>query len=161
MKHKSEVAEVLTFHRMVTTQFSEKLKVLRSDNSGEFVNKNLQKYFWVHDLIHETSCAHTLQQNLITKRKNRHILEISRELLFGANAPKRYWPNALINRMPTKTLQFKTPLGELGEHENLSSTLMLSPRVFGCVAYVHIPKHNRTKLDLYVIWCIFLGYAMH
>ena len=152
---------------MVATQFSVRLKVLWLDNGGEFVNTNLQEYFRVHSLIHEISCAHTPQQNGIAERKNRHILEIARELLFGANALKRYWPDTittavyLINRMPTKILQFKTPLEELGEHKNLPSTLMLSPRVFGCVAYVRIPKHDRTKLELCVIWCIFLGYAMH
>ena len=36
---------------------------------------------------------------------------------------------------------------------------MLPPRVFGSVAYVHIPKIHQTKLDPYAIKCVFLGYG--
>ena len=36
---------------------------------------------------------------------------------------------------------------------------MLPPRVFGSVAYVHIPKIHRTKLDPCAIKCVFLGYG--
>ncbi|MCZ2221996.1 hypothetical protein NUW87_11605, partial [Corynebacterium pilbarense] len=32
------------------------------------------------------------------------------------------------------------------------------PRVFGCDAYVHVPKENRSKLDKKVEKCIFIGY---
>ena len=31
-------------------------------------------------------------------------------------------------------------------------------RVFGCVAYVHVPKEKRTKLDIKSEKCIFIGY---
>lgn len=32
-------------------------------------------------------------------------------------------------------------------------------RVFGCVVYVYIPSHSRTKLDRKTLKCIFLGYS--
>ena len=35
----------------------------------------------------------------------------------------------------------------------------LEPRVFGCTAYVHIPKPQRGKLDPRATKCIFVGYA--
>ncbi|KAJ7969169.1 Retrovirus-related Pol polyprotein from transposon TNT 1-94 [Quillaja saponaria] len=38
---------------------------------------------------------------------------------------------------------------------------MLPPRIFGCVAYVHLHKNQRTKLDPCAMRCIFLGYATH
>jgi hypothetical protein len=38
---------------------------------------------------------------------------------------------------------------------------MLPPRVFGCVAYVHLHKNQRSKLDPYALRCLFLGYAVH
>ena len=31
-------------------------------------------------------------------------------------------------------------------------------RVFGCDAYVHIPKENKSKLDKNIEKCIFIGY---
>ena len=38
---------------------------------------------------------------------------------------------------------------------------MIPSRVFGSVSYVHLPKTQRTKLDPYVVQCVFLGYGGH
>ena len=67
----------------------------------------------------------------------------------------------LINRMPAKILHFKTPLQILSTHLSLPSLLMLPPRIFGCVAFVHLHKNQRTKLDPCAIRCLFLGYGLH
>jgi len=32
-------------------------------------------------------------------------------------------------------------------------------RVFGCIAYVHVPDEKRSKLDPKVEKCIFIGYS--
>ncbi|RVW38219.1 Retrovirus-related Pol polyprotein from transposon TNT 1-94 [Vitis vinifera] len=108
------------------TQFSARIKILRSDNGGEYVNQQFQTYFNNHGILHETSCSQTPQQNGIAERKNRHILETAHALLINAHVPNRYWSDAvttavyLLNRMPTKVLQFQTPLkGEIyGEERN-------------------------------------------
>ena len=105
-----------SFHTMIQTQFSAKIQILHSDNGGEYVNKKFQDYFATHGLLHETSCAQTPQQNGVAKGKNRLILEIAHALLLGAQVPSRYWDDAiamtihLLNRIPSKVLQFKTPL---------------------------------------------------
>ena len=39
--------------------------------------------------------------------------------------------------------------------------LMLPPRIFGCVSFVHLHKNQRTKLDPCAVRCLFLGYALH
>jgi hypothetical protein len=168
MKNKDEVFSIFqSFHAMIQTQFSAKLRVIRSDNGGEFVNQCFRAYFDHHGLIHETSCPQTPQQNGIAEQKNRHILETARALLHGNHVPTRYWPDAvsttvhLLNRLPSKVLQFQTPLQVLASHVSLPTTLMLPPRVFGCVAYVHLHKHQRTKLDPCALRCLFLGYATH
>jgi hypothetical protein len=76
MKNKDEVFSIFqSFHAMVQTQFSAKLRVIRSDNGGEYVNQRFRAYFDNHGLIHETSCPQTPQQNGVAERKNRHILE--------------------------------------------------------------------------------------
>jgi hypothetical protein len=168
LKHKDEVFGVFkSFHVMVTTQFSAKVQVLRSDNGGEYVNHQFHDYFQQHGILHETSCPQTPQQNGIAERKNRHILETARALLIGAHAPPRYWADAvttsvhLLNRMPSKMLGFQTPLQALAAYVPLPTVLMLPPRVFGCVAYVHLHKNQRTKLDPCARRCFFLGYAFH
>ncbi|XP_057962224.1 uncharacterized protein LOC131153781 [Malania oleifera] len=168
MKHKDEVLSVFeTFHAMVGTQNGATMKVLRSDNGGEYVNKHLKAYCTQHGLIHETSCSQTPQQNGVAERKNRHVLETTRALLLGAHMPKRFWTDAvsiavhLLNRMPSKVLSFKTPLQCLSTYVSLPTALMLPPRVFGCVVYVYLHKNQRTKLDLCACRCLFLGYGVH
>ncbi|RVW79171.1 Retrovirus-related Pol polyprotein from transposon TNT 1-94 [Vitis vinifera] len=97
------------------------------------------------------------------RKKNRLIPETTRALLLGAHVPSRYWDDAiatavyLLNRMPSKVLQFKTLLQVLSEHVSLPTILLLPPRIFGCVAFIHLHKKQQTKLDPCVIRCIFVG----
>ncbi|RVW77642.1 Retrovirus-related Pol polyprotein from transposon TNT 1-94 [Vitis vinifera] len=105
------------------------------------------------------------QQNGIAERKNRHILETARAILLGAHVPNHFWTDAvtttvhLINRMPSRVLKFKTSLQALSTVISLPTALMLPPRVFGCVAFVHLHKNQRTKLDPCAVRCLFWGMA--
>nr|KYP39292.1 Retrovirus-related Pol polyprotein from transposon TNT 1-94 [Cajanus cajan] len=168
LKQKNEVFQTFqVFHQMIQTQYSAKMCILRSDNGGEYVNQQFRNYFQKHGLIHETTCPQTPQQNGIAERKNRHILETTRALLLGAHVPSHYWVDAvttavyLINRMPSKVLDFKTPLQTLSTFVPLPTIQMLPPRVFGCVVFVHLHKNQRTKLDPCAVRCLFLGYGVH
>ena len=60
----------------------------------------------------------------------------------------------LVNRSPSSALEDKTPHEVwTGKKPSLSHL-----RVFGCDAYVHVPKEKRTKLDNKSERCIFIGY---
>ena len=116
---------------------------------------------------HEASCSQTPQQNSVVEYKNRHILEITQALLTATYVPKRFWPDVvktvvyLMNRQPSRVLHYKTPLQVFAQHVTLALVIMLPPRKFGCVTYVHIHKNQRTKLDPCVVRCVFLGYVAH
>ena len=106
-------------------------------------------------IIHQTSCVGTPQQNVVAERKNRHMLEVARTLMFARNVPKFFWGNAvltaayLINRTPTKSLNSKTPIDILKQHlPHINCLDSLPPKVFGCTLFVHIPNKNRSKLRL-------------
>ena len=60
----------------------------------------------------------------------------------------------LVNISPSSELEDKTP------HEvwNGKKPSLSHLRVFGCDAYVHVPKEKRTKLDNKFERCIFIGY---
>ncbi|RVX15411.1 Retrovirus-related Pol polyprotein from transposon RE1 [Vitis vinifera] len=60
---------------MIETQYDAKVRVLRSDNGGEYQSSDLQKYLEGHGIIHQTTCSNTPQQNGVAERKNRHLLE--------------------------------------------------------------------------------------
>jgi hypothetical protein len=60
----------------------------------------------------------------------------------------------LVNRSPSSALDDKNPQEVwIGKKPSLTHL-----KVFGCDAYVHDPKENRSKLDKKVEKCIFIGY---
>jgi len=67
---------------MVRTQFENPIKRLHSDNGREYVNQNISKFFKENEFVHELTCVDTLQQNGIAERKNPHLFEVTRVLLF-------------------------------------------------------------------------------
>jgi transposase InsO family protein len=131
---------------MITVHFEKQIKMVRSDNGMEYMNRDLQNFFTKNGILHETSCVGTPQQNGVAERKNRHLLEITRSLLFESKVPVNFWDSVvsfavyLVNRMSTIANNFQTPLQAIYSHVRISSVLNLPPRIFGCSVYVHIQK---------------------
>lgn len=81
--------------------------------------------------------------------------------------PLSYWGEALtfaaylINRVPSSTLNFKTPFQILNNMIVAPTVSSLTPHVFGCVVFVHLHKHQCTKLTPQALRCVFVGYATH
>ncbi|RVW18959.1 Retrovirus-related Pol polyprotein from transposon RE1 [Vitis vinifera] len=98
MKTKDEVNLLFqNFHKMIETQYNAKVRVLRSDNGGEYQSSNLQKYLEGHGIIHQTTCSNTPQQNGVAERKNWHLLEVVRASLIAAKTPISYWGEAITS----------------------------------------------------------------
>ena len=111
LKHKHEILSMFKhFKALVETQYSTKIKVLT-----EYINTIFQAFCSSNGILHLTSCPHTPQQNGVSKRKHRHIVEIGLSLLYKSNLPYNYWSYAfsttvyLINRLLSFILNFKSP----------------------------------------------------
>lgn len=71
-------------------------------------------------ICHQTSCT-LPQQNGVAERKNMHLLEIARTMMFAMKVAKFYRGEVvltatyLINRTPYKILSYKTPRETLSE----------------------------------------------
>ena len=80
------------------------------------MNNVFGAYLSEHGIIHQTTCANTLPQNGVAERKNRHLFEVARSIMFQMNVPKYLWSEAvltaayLINRMPSRILGLKSPV---------------------------------------------------
>ncbi|KAI3698877.1 hypothetical protein L2E82_42770 [Cichorium intybus] len=151
---------------MVQNQFNTTIKTLKSDNAKEYFQAELGNYLSQQGIVHITSCVDTPQQNSVAERKNRHLLEVTRSLLFSSLAPNHLWGEAvltaayLINRMPSRVIGFRTPhhvFRSLFPHSRNSSDLPL--KVFGCTSFVHNHSPNCSKLDPRYVKCIFVGYS--
>ena len=116
-------------------------------------------------LVHQITCPYTPEQNGLSERKNRTLLEMARAMLIESNTPRHFWPEAiaasvyLTNRLPSSTLDLQTHLEVLSTLAQIPLPLTLQPWVFGCSVFVHIPKHERTKLSPCAIKCVFVGYG--
>ena len=101
----------------------------------------------------------------MSERKNRQLLKVARSLVLNIFVSHYLWGHAvlsvvyLINRIPSRVLDFKTPHDVFSDHVSLVSVSKLPPKVFGCVAYVHIYSHQRSKLDPCALQCVFIGYS--
>ena len=84
MKQKYDMETIFKkFYTMVKTQFKKKIQILRSDNGREyFKNVTGQFFFLEKGIVHQSSCVDTPIQNGLVERKNKHLLEVARALLF-------------------------------------------------------------------------------
>nr|KYP62136.1 Retrovirus-related Pol polyprotein from transposon TNT 1-94 [Cajanus cajan] len=155
----------LKFFRLVQNQFGKNIKRIRSDNGTEYVNHEFLNFLSHNGIVHELTCVNTPQQNGVAERKNRHLLEVTRALLFQMFVPKNYWGEAvltatyLINKLPTRILNGISPIESLLSFIPSSSLISSLPsRVFGCTIFVHSHHPNRSKLDPKALKCVFIEY---
>lgn len=162
MKAKNEVFKYFQeFQCMVEKQKDKKVKVLRTDNGGEFCSREFGSYLCKQGIVHQRTNAYTPEQNGLCERMNRSIVEKARCLIFDAGLEKKFWAEAvntsvyLRNRSVVTGLNNKTPYEVwTGQKPNLGHL-----RIFGSVVMVHIPKERRLKWDKKANKLIFVGYA--
>ena len=162
LKHKNEVFGCFRkWKALVEKSSGRKLKVLRTDNGGEYTSTEFEDYLREEGVRHERTVPKTPEQNGVAERLNRTLVEMTRSMLIDSKLPHRFWAEALAtaaylrNRCPTKAVDGMTP------HEAWTSVkpTVKHFRVFGCDAFVHIPRDERHKLDSKSKKCILLGYG--
>ena len=111
MREKSEVEGVFKeFYTMIKIQFQTRISILRCDNGTKYLDKVLGTFLNEKGILHQSMCSDTHEHNEIAERKNKHLLEVARAMMFYMNIPKYLWGDAiltasyLINKMPTKIL---------------------------------------------------------
>jgi len=97
---------------------------------------------------------------LIKKKKNQHVLNVTRCIMFQSNFPRAFWSFVvvhvvhLINRLPSPVIQNNCPYKLLYNCVPDLSDI----KVFGCLCFASNLEQNRSKLDPRARKCIFLGY---
>lgn len=162
MKNKNEVFQHFKDYKVkVENLLERKIKILRTDNGGEFCNSQFDGFLGNCGIIHQKTNAYTPEQNGLSERMNRTIVEKARCLLFEAVLDKKFWAEAtntavyLQNRTISSGLNDKTPY-ELWTNMKPDVSHL---RIFGSTVMVHVPKEKRLKWDKKSEQCIFVGYS--
>ena len=162
MKFKSEVAGIFwRFKKNVENQSNCRIQAIRSDNGREYTSTEFNLYCEEAGIEHQLTAPYTPEQNGVSERRNRYIMEMARCMLHEKNLPKVFWAEAantavfLQNRLPTKLLAEKTPFEVWYKYKPSLSFL----KVFGSTCFVHIPQIKRDKLDKKAMQGIFVGYS--
>lgn len=116
LSNKYDVSKIFEeFKNLVERQTGKRIKKVRSDNGTEFVSHVFENMLKRSGIVHQKTVCFTPQQNGVAERANRTIVEKARTMLCDAKLPKEYWAEAantavyLINRSPSKILNYKTP----------------------------------------------------
>ena len=89
------------------------MQKIRSNNGKEYTNEIFDKFYVEAGIEHQLTTPYTPQQNGVSERKNRSIMEMTRCMLHEKELPKKLWAEAantavfLLNRLPTRVLQKK------------------------------------------------------
>ena len=145
LKKKSDTAVVLKeWIAIRENEVGKKVKVLRSDNGGEFTDAAFEKWMREHGIQHQTIPARSPQSNGVAERGNRTLQDRARSMLVGAGLGGGFWVEAIAaasyirNRGPVTGLSI-TPdelwSGKVPTVKHL--------RAYGSKAYVSLEKHKR------------------
>ena len=167
------IADLIDLKKSLTDRFKMKelgplnyclgISIRQSDgeiqiHQKQYITNMLQR----NKIEHETSSPNSPEQNGVAERMNRTLIEKAKAMIVHAGLPKFYWAEAvntavyITNRIPTQALD-----GNITPFEKWYSRKpdLANLKVFGCVAYAHVPKQFRTKLDNKAVKLRFVVYS--
>ncbi|GIL64180.1 hypothetical protein Vafri_18153, partial [Volvox africanus] len=139
--------KVITIINRLEQASGHRVKEVRTDRGREFVNMQLKSYFCSKGIEHGTTVGYTPEQNGAAERLNRTLLEKTRALLVESGLQRDMWAEAIstanylrnISPVAGRRKPYEAFFDERPDVSHL--------RIFGCAAYVHVPKEKRNKLD--------------
>lgn len=146
--HKHEWFDHLQSYYSLAQNKSQKAKpiaMIRTDYGAELRSKASDKWMMQEGITFEPSCPHSQEQNGVSERMGRTIMDMARSTIIGGNIPDDLWPEIVLamvhvkNIRPTSSLNGKTP-HKLMEKEVPTIDHL---RVLGSTVYVLIHEADR------------------
>ena len=90
-KHKSQVlSSFLHFKNTMENLLGTSIKNFHTDCGGEYSKNDFQSLCSSHGILHQFTCPHTSQQNGVSERKHRHIVDMALSLISNSFLPFTY-----------------------------------------------------------------------
>ena len=146
---------------MVEIETCLKVKCLRSDNGGEYIDGGFSEYCAAQGIRMEKTIPGTPQQNGVAECMNRTLNERARSVRLHAGLLKTFWADAvsivayLINRGRSVPMEFRL-FEKIWSNKEVKFSHL---KVFSCVFYIHIDSNARNKFNAKSKICFFIGYS--
>jgi hypothetical protein len=148
------------FKSQIENLTGRKIKVLISDNGGEYTSRDFNDFCIEVGIKREYVVPYKPQQNGVVERKNISIVEATKAMIHDQNLPMILLAEASMrtvymqNMIPHKIMKNMT-LEEAFTGVNPEVGHFM---IFMCPIYIHVPKEKRTKLDPLGRKGTFVGY---
>ena len=146
MRRKSETFEKFKEYRAMVERQTEKLiKTLRSDRGGEYLLGEFDDFLKEEGIVSQLTAPGTPQQNGVSERRNRTLLDMVRSMMSYSSLPDSFWGYALetaayvLNQVPSKAVP-GTPYERWSGRKSSLNHL----RIWGCPA--HVLRQKTSKL---------------
>ena len=118
LKQKSEAfSKFLEWKALVELESTFKLKVLRTDNGGEYTSTEFNEYLKREGIKHELSVPKNPEQNGVAERLNRTLIEAVRAMLSSSKLPHKFWAEALSTAVYLKNRSYTKAVIKMTPHE--------------------------------------------
>ena len=92
----SEVLDhFLEWKALVENTSGHKLKILHTDNGGEFTSTKFEEFLKSKGVCHECTVPKMPEQNGVVERLNRNLVEKVHLMLIDSKLPYKFWAEAL------------------------------------------------------------------
>lgn len=146
MRSKSEVFDkMVQYVERMKTQLNRTPKVIRSDRAKEYLSEKAKRYLESQGIVQQCSVGYAPEQNGVSERLNRTIVEAARSMLSESGLPKSLWGEAVstaayvLNRLP------RNGTGRSPQEVLFNDSRPLEAHEFGSDVYVMIPYEKRRK----------------
>jgi transposase InsO family protein len=90
------LARFQEFKAQVENLTGKRIKVLRSDNGGEYTSKDFSDFCIEEGIKREYIIPYNPQQNRVAERKNITIIEATKAMIHDKNLPMILWAEAFM-----------------------------------------------------------------
>ena len=138
----------MKFNALVEKQKFCRIKTICIDREGEYTRREFEEYCKNEGIHKHLTTRYTPQQNGVSERRNRTIVEMTKTMMKEKGLPKYFWAEAvytsvhILNRCPTKALKDKTPVEAWSGIKPSVSHF----KIFGCICYADVPAEKRKKI---------------
>jgi hypothetical protein len=137
------------FKAQVENQTERKIKILRLDNGGEYTSKEFNSFCIEEGIKREFTVPYNPQQNGVSERKIRTIVEATKAMIHDQSLPMTLWEEACMTKIYVQNRSPHQILKNIAPEEAFTKVKpeIRHFRIFGCPVDLHVPKEKRSKLE--------------